>query len=154
MPNKDVILTEEGLEKLKAELKRLKEKDRKEVINRIKTAKEFGDLSENSEYDDAKNEQAFIEGRIQELEIMIKNARIVENSKSTECVGMGSKVDVEVEGDRETYLIVGPTESDPISGKISSESPVGQALIGSKKGDKVCVQTPDGSVEYKILSIN
>lgn len=153
MPNKDVLLTAEGLEKLKAELKQLKEKDRKEVINRIKTAKEFGDLSENSEYDDAKNEQAFIEGRIQELENMIKHAKIVANAKGKDAVGLGSTVKVEVEGDVETYYIVGPTESDPISGKISSESPVGLALMGAKKGDKVMVETPDGGVEYKIISV-
>ncbi len=153
MPNKEVILTQEGLEKLKAELKNLKEKDRKEVIGRIKTAKEFGDLSENSEYDDAKNEQAFIEGRIQELELMIKQAKIVASSKGSDIIGLGSTIEVEVEGDKETYFIVGPTESDPVSGKISSESPVGKALIGSKKGAKVTIQTPDGSVEYKVLAI-
>lgn len=153
MPSKDVLLTIDGLEKLKEELKKLKEKDRKEVINRIKVAKEFGDLSENSEYDDAKNEQAFIEGRIQELETMVKHSRIVEGAKGNDAVGLGSTVEVEIEGEKEVYYIVGPTESDPISGKISSESPVGQAFIGSKKGEKVSVQTPDGSVQYKIISI-
>ena len=153
MPNKDVMLTAEGLEKLKLELKRLKEKDRKEVIGRIKTAKEFGDLSENSEYDDAKNEQAFIEGRIQDLETMIKNAKVVSGATSNTIVGLGSTVEIEAEGDKETYLIVGPTEADPISGKISSESPVGRALIEGKKGDKIMVSTPDGKVEYKIINI-
>ncbi|MDO8513464.1 MAG: transcription elongation factor GreA [bacterium] len=153
MVSKDILLTQEGLEKLKEELENLKEKDRKEVINRIKIAKEFGDLSENSEYEDAKNEQAFIEGRIQDIEVMIKHSKIVSGVATGEAVGIGSTVEVVVDGDKETYFIVGPTESDPISGKISSESPVGRALIGGKKGDKVTVNTPDGAAVYKISSI-
>jgi transcription elongation factor GreA len=152
MPNKDVLLTAEGLVKLKSELKKLKEVDRKEVIGRIKTAKEFGDLSENSEYEDAKNEQAFIEGRIQELESMIKHAQIISNeNKGT--ISVGNSVLVQIDGEEETFHIVGPTETDPISGKISSESPVGQALLGKKKGDEVQVQAPDGSMTYKIMEV-
>jgi transcription elongation factor GreA len=150
---KDILLTEEGLEKIKTELKKLKDVDRKEVIARIKTAKEFGDLSENSEYDEAKNEQAFIEGRIQELETMLKHAKIVDGKSSKGAITLGSTVEVEIEGDKETFYVVGPTESDPLQGKISSESPVGQALMGKVKGNSVQVQTPDGTTEYKILEV-
>ncbi len=150
---KDVMLTQEGLEKIKAELKKLKDHDRKEVIGRIKVAKEFGDLSENSEYDEAKNEQAFIEGKIQELESMIKHAKIIAKGAKDGIVNVGDTVIVEVDGDKETYALVGPTETDPVSGKISAESPVGRALIGAKKGEKITVQTPDGSFEYKIIEV-
>lgn len=150
---KDVMLTTEGLDKLKEELKRLKETDRKEVIARIKNAKEFGDLSENSEYEDAKNEQAFIEGRIQELESMIKHARIIDNEKGHDVVGLGSSIKIKTDGITEAFQIVGPTESDPIKGKISSESPVGRSLIGKAKGEKVKVTTPDGPVTYEIIEV-
>ena len=149
----EILLTLEGLDKLKAELKKLQELDRKEVIDRIKNAKDFGDLSENSEYADAKDTQAFIEGRIQELETMIKHATIVNNNLEQGLVGMGSEVIVEIEGKKETYRIVGSTESDPIEGKISAVSPVGKALMGKTVGDKVEVETPDGSIVYKILAV-
>lgn len=149
---KEILLTQEGLEKLKGELRKLKEVDRKEVISRIKTAKEFGDLSENSEYDDAKNEQAFVEGRIQELEATIKYSKIVEHKNNGD-ISVGSVVEVEVEGDKETLIIAGQTESDPINGKISSDSPVARALIGKKKGEAVDITTPNGKVKYKIISV-
>ena len=150
---KEILLTKEGLQKLEEELKILKENSRKEVIARIKTAREFGDLSENSEYEDAKNEQSFIEGRIQELESMIKHAKIVEGNSQKGIVSIGSEVTVDIEGEKETFFIVGSTESDPVNGKISSESPVGRALMGKTKGDKIAVNTPDGKVEYKIIGI-
>ncbi len=149
----EVLLTKEGLDKLKAELKKLQELDRKEIIDRIKNAKDFGDLSENSEYADAKDTQSFIEGRIQELEKMIKHAKVIENHTKQGSIGVGSEVVVEIDGEKETYNIVGSTESDPLSGKISAVSPVGKALVGKSKDDKIEVDTPDGTITYKILSV-
>lgn len=149
---KELFLTERGLEKLKEELKRLKTKDRPEVITRIQAARDFGDLSENAEYEDAKNEQAFIEGRILELEDMLKRAKVVKKEdKGT--VSIGSVVVCVVDGETEEVEIVGASESDPLNGKISSESPVGKALFGHKSGETVTVNTPGGSVEYKIKSL-
>lgn len=150
---KDIVLTEEGLVKIKNELANLKER-RKDVIARIQTAKEFGDLSENAEYDDARNEQSFVEGRIQELQEMIKQAKVVsKQSHSTDSVSLGSKVTVTVDGDSEEYELVGVNESDPVNGKISIESPTGKALMGAKKGEKVIVETPGGKLEYSITHI-
>lgn len=149
----EVLLTKEGLNKLKTELKKLQELDRKEIIDRIKNAKDFGDLTENSEYTDAKDTQSFIEGRIQELEKMIKHAKIIDNNSKQGTIGVGSEVIVSIDGDKETYHIVGSTESDPLEGKISAVSPVGKALMGKAKGDKIEVDTPDGTITYKILSI-
>ncbi len=149
---KEVVLTQEGLEKLKNELAEFKVR-RKGVIARIQTAKEFGDLSENAEYDDARNEQSFVEGRIQELEEMIKRAKIVTRHAGGMTVDLGSKVTVECEGDKEQYELVGVNESDPLQGKVSVESPIGKALVGAKQGDTVVVSTPGGKLEYKIISI-
>lgn len=149
---KEILMTAEGLEKLKAELSELIQKSRPEVVARIKTAKELGDLSENAEYASAKEDQSFIEGRIQELEQQIKQAKVVAGAhKGT--IGIGSEIAVEIEGDKDNYEIVGPTESDPAKGRISIDSPVGRAVLGHKAGDKVKVQTPDGAVEYKIISV-
>ena len=149
---KDVVLTPEGLAKIKIELEELKSSGRKAVVARIKAAKELGDLSENAEYDDARNEQSFIEGRIQELESMIVNARVIQH-KSNSTVDLGCTVTVEVDGDDETYEIVGAAESNPTTGKISSESPIGAALLGHKVGDVVKVKSPAGEFSCKVKKI-
>lgn len=156
MVNKEVILTSEGLVKLEAELDQLKSEKRREVADRIKQAISYGDLSENSEYDDAKNEQAFIEGRIITLEKMLRNARIIQDDEvDTEAVSVGSKVslkDVEF-NDIVEYTIVGSAESNPAESRISNESPVGQALLGKRKGDLVDVNVPVGKIQYEVLDI-
>jgi len=153
---KEVLLTVEGLKKLEEELEHLKTVKRKEVADRIKQAIEFGDISENSEYDDAKNEQAFIEGRILTLEKQLRNARIIDDSElSTEVVSLGSTVvlkDLEL-GDILEYEIVGSMEADPIEKKISNESPVGKAVLGQKIGSVVTVEVPAGNLQYQILEI-
>ncbi len=156
MAEKDVFLTLEGLKKLEEELDRLKTVRRREVAERIKQALAFGDISENSEYDEAKNEQAQLEERIAKLEAMLRNAKLIDDDEiSTDIVTMGSKVVVkDLEFDEEMeYTIVGSAEADPFNGKISNESPVGSALLGKKKGDIVEVQVPDGIIKYKIISI-
>lgn len=152
--SKDAILTPEGLEKLKAELIELKEKGRKEVIERIRNAKEFGDLSENAEYEDAKNQQSFVEGRIQELDETIKHAKIISKSADKSVVNVGDKVVIDCGEGRESYEIVGVNESDPLSGKISVESPIANAIVGKKVGEVITVPTPDGERKCKILVIN
>ncbi|HOM03462.1 MAG TPA: transcription elongation factor GreA [Acetivibrio sp.] len=157
MVNKEVVLTYEGLQKLEQELENLKTVKRREVAERIKQALSFGDISENSEYDEAKNEQAYIEGRIFQLENMLKNAKVIdEDDIKTDVVGIGSKVKVlDMEFDEEVeYYIVGSTEADPSQYKISNESPVGKALIGQKQGSVVEVMVPDGVIKFKILEIN
>ena len=157
MQNKEVVLTYEGLQKLEQELENLKTVRRREVAERIKQALSFGDLSENSEYDEAKNEQAYVEGRIVQLENMLKNAKVIdEDEVKTDAVSIGSKVKVlDKEYDEEVeYHIVGSTEADPSKYKISYESPVGKALIGKKKGTLVEVDVPDGTIKFKILEIN
>lgn len=152
---KDILITEEGLEKLKVELKELLEVRRPEVISRIKGAKELGDLSENAEYSAAKDEQSFIEGRIQELEEVIKHAKIAENATARNgLINIGSSVKVLVDGDEDSFEVVGPTESDPTKGKISIDSPVGKALLGRKAKDTVAVETPDGKIQYKVVSVS
>ena len=153
---KQVILTEEGLKNLEAELENLKTVKRKEVAEKIKVALSFGDLSENSEYDEAKNEQGIIEARILEIEAMLKNVKVIdEHELSTELVNVGSKVKVkDMEYDEVIdYKIVGPSEANPMEGRISDESPVGAAFIGHKEGDLVNVETPGGICTYKIMEI-
>ena len=155
MEENKVLLTQEGYNKLQEELAYLKGPKKMEVAAKIKEAKEFGDLSENSEYDEAKNEQALLEAKIAELEVMVRNAEIVDNI-STKEVGIGTLVklyDYEFEEEIE-YHIVGSTEIDLASGKISVESPVGKALFGHKQGDEVDVEVPDGVAKYKILEIS
>ncbi len=144
---KDVILTPEGLEKLKAELEDLTTNKRREVAERIKDAREYGDISENSEYDDAKNEQAMLEGKILDLEEKLRSASVIDARElSTDVVQVGSAVTIKPEkGKSETYTIVGSAESDPKQRKLSNESPVGRALIGKGKGEKVTVALPNGS---------
>ncbi|KNF07829.1 transcription elongation factor GreA [Gottschalkia purinilytica] len=157
MLEKEIFLTSEGLKKIEEELDQLKTVRRKEVAERIKQALAFGDISENSEYDEAKNEQAQVEERIAKLENMLRNARIIDEEEiSIEVVSIGSKVTVkDIEFDEELqYTIVGSAEADPYEGKISNESPVGSALIGRKVNEIVEVQVPDGVIKYEILSIN
>jgi transcription elongation factor GreA len=144
---KDVILTPEGLEKLKAELEELTTTKRREVAERIKDAREYGDISENSEYDDAKNEQAMLESRIANLEEKLRSAILVDASElSTDVVQVGSQVKVKdgESGKSETYTIVGSAEANPAEKKLSNESPVGRALIGHKAKETVTVQLPNG----------
>jgi transcription elongation factor GreA len=153
---KETILTESGLRKLEEELEHLKGTRRKEIAERIKQAKEFGDLFENAEYDDAKNEQAFVEGRILQLEQMLRNARVIDNnSAGSGAVTVGSTVRVRdvAAGDEISYTIVGSAEADPHRDMISNESPVGQALIGRKQGETVTVRVPAGTLKYTILEI-
>lgn len=153
---KEIVLTREGLEKLERELDDLKTVHRKEVNDRIRQAKEFGDLSENAEYEDAKQEQAFIEGRILKLESMIRNARIIEESEyASGEVHLGCTVKVKDLRSSATheFWIVGSAEADPVNQRISNESPLGRALMGNKKGATVDVATPRGVVKYKIESI-
>jgi transcription elongation factor GreA len=149
-------MTQAGKEKLEQELEYLKTVKRKEVVERIKIARSFGDLSENSEYDSAKEEQAFVEGRITTLENMIRNAKIIsEGELAGDTVSLGSSVTfVELpDGDEETYTIVGSAEADPFEGKISNDSPIAKSLMGKKVGDQVSVQTPGGEMSVRIVSI-
>lgn len=153
--NKEIILTESGLKKVEEELEELKSVRRREVAERIKQAIEFGDISENSEYEDAKNEQAFIEGRIITLEKMLRNVKVIEDTKGTNEVSIGSTVklkDLEY-GDEIVYTIVGSMEAEPDDNKISNESPVGKAILGHKKGEIVEVSVPAGSLKYEIIDI-
>ncbi|GEN34541.1 transcription elongation factor GreA [Aneurinibacillus danicus] len=156
MTEKEVILTAAGLQKLEEELEQLKTVKRREVAQRIKEAISYGDLSENSEYEEAKNEQAFIEGRIITLEKMLRNARVISGDElNTGIVSVGSTVKVkDLEFDEEMeFKIVGSAESDPTQNKISNESPVGLALLGKSKGSIVDVNVPAGVVRYEILDI-
>ena len=155
MPEKEVILTLEGLKKLEEELEMLKTQRRKQVAERIKQAIEFGDISENSEYDDAKTEQSFVEGRIITLEKMLRNAKVIDDNDQRDQVVVGSTVllkDVEI-GDNEEYTIVGSAEADPTVNKISNESPVGKAVLGHPKGTIVEVLVPAGIIHYEIMDI-
>lgn len=153
---KETLLTAEGLKKLEEELAHYKSVRRIEVAQRIKTAIEYGDISENSEYDDAKNEQAFIEGHIIELENKINTAKIIDEKTRKNVVSVGSKVILLDEEFNEEldYVIVGSSEADPFNNRISNESPVGSAILGKKKGATVEVNTPDGVATFKILAIS
>lgn len=156
MNDKEIILTQEGLTKLQNELDELKTVHRREVNDRIRQAKEYGDLSENAEYEDAKQEQAFIEGRILKIESMIRNARIIDASDfSAGEVHIGAVVKVKDLKNDDTYefTIVGSAEADPPKQRISNESPLGSALLGHKKGETVDVTTPRGVVKYRIEQI-
>jgi transcription elongation factor GreA len=149
-------MTREGKEKLEQELEYLKTVKRKEVVERIKIARSFGDLSENSEYDSAKEEQAFVEGRVTTLENMIRNAKIIEGEADTSQVSLGRTVTFTElpDGDEETYTIVGSAEADPFEGKISNDSPIAKSLLGHKVDDEVTVQTPGGEMLVKIVEIS
>lgn len=156
--DKHVYLTKEGLEKLQQDLETMKTVRRKEVAERLKQAIGFGDLSENSEYDDAKNEQAFIEGEIQRMEEMLINVVVIEEGAKVEdgSIAIGSKVVIRFVGDdeEEEYKIVGTVEADPMNNRISNESPVGKAIIGHKAGDIVEIEVPNGIVQYEILKVD
>lgn len=155
--SKQYVMTYEGVKKLEGELEYLKTVRRKEITEKIKVALGYGDLSENSEYDEAKNDQAFVEGRIVQLEAMLKNAVVVDESEiPSDMVSVGSKVKVkDFEFDEEVeYTIVGSAEADPMNFKISNESPVGKALIGKKVGEIVEVVIPDGVNKFEILEIS
>ena len=157
MVNKEVILTCEGLKKLEKELEFLKGTKRREIAERIKQALSFGDISENSEYDEAKNEQGQIETRIAQIETMLKHAKVIdEDEVRTDRVTLGSKVKLlDIEYDEQLdYQIVGSTEANPSESKISNESPVGKALMGKEKGDIIEVSVPDGIIKFKILEIH
>ena len=154
--SKQIILTEEGLKNLESELENLKTVKRKEVAEKIKVALYFGDLSENSEYDEAKNEQAIMESRILEIEAMLKNVKLInEHELSTDIIHVGSKVKVhDINYDEVVdYRIVGSSEADPREGRISDESPVGAALLGHREGETVRFLTPGGECVYKIVEI-
>jgi len=156
MSSKEVILTQSGFKKLEEELAYLKSVKRREVAARIKTAISFGDLSENAEYDNAKNEQAFIEGKIITLEKMLRNAKLIEDDEvSRDTVGVGSTVRLQEIGGGEPFefTIVGTAESDPANNRISNESPVGRAILGFPVGSEVDVKAPAGTIKYKILEI-
>jgi transcription elongation factor GreA len=157
MTEKEVFLTYEGLKKIEKELEELKTVKRKDIAERIKTALEFGDISENSEYDEAKNDQAQLELRIATLENILKHAKVIdEDDINTNIVCVGVKVRVKDLDTKEEidYTIVGSTEVDPFHDKISNESPVGSALMGKKKGDKVKINVPEGIVNLKIIEIH
>lgn len=153
------LVTKEGLRKLKEELEHLKTVRRQEVASRLKEAISYGDLSENSEYEEAKNEQAFVEGRILELEGKIKNAKIITEKKADvrhKEIDIGSTVQLlnTTDGDeQETYTIVGSTEADPLEHKISNESPIGKSLLGRSRGDKVTIQSPSGVIAYEVVNV-
>lgn len=149
----DFYLTKEGIAELEAELKDLKGNKRKEVASALKEAKEFGDLSENTDWDDAKARQLFIEGRISEVENILKHAKVIEKA-SSDIVEVGSTVHVELENYKHTFQIVGSTEANPEQGKISDESPIGKALIGKRVGEHAEVEIPAGTITYKIKKIS
>jgi transcription elongation factor GreA len=156
MSNNTVYLTKEGLEKLEAELNYLVNVRRKEIADQIAEAKAEGDISENAGYDEAKNAQAFLEGRIREVENKIRNAQLIDElSSPANVVALGRKVVVQEAGTTfdESYSIVGSVEVDPKNGRISNESPMGKALLGKKVGDKVTVKTPSGEIAFTILKV-
>ncbi|MDE6357314.1 MAG: transcription elongation factor GreA [Eubacteriales bacterium] len=153
---KKIILTQEGLKNLEDELQDLKVVRRKDVAAKIKEARGQGDLSENAEYDAAKEEQAEIEARIVTIENMLRNAEVIDSETNTDSVSIGNKIklfDNEFEEEVE-YTLVGSAEADPFNGKISNESPIGSALLGHKVGDTIEAETPDGTISFKILEIN
>ncbi len=153
MANENYI-TQQGLEKLKQEYNYLINTKRKEVAERIATAKDFGDLSENAEYDAAKEEQAIMEARISELKQLLKDAVIIEENNNHDSVSIGSTIKVKNDGITKEYKIVGSQEADPSQGLISNESPIGRAFLGRKKGETVEIQVPKGVMEWQILEIN
>ncbi len=147
-------LTPAGLQKVQEEIKLLSTVKRQEIADRLTFAIQQGDISENADYEVAKQDQAFVEGRIQDLEAVLRHAKIIENDTSLDEVQVGSRVTVTEDGfSPETYTIVGPTEAYPANGFISHESPVGVSLLGKRVGEKACVQTPGGQIEFTITSI-
>ena len=152
--DKPVLLTPEGRQRLEVELEELRTVRRAEIAERIKYAKDFGDISENAEYDEAKNEQGMLEGRILVVENMIRNAVIIEEGSESGLVSVGTTVEVKDDFGKQTFTIVGPAEVDVTTGRISMESPVGKALLGHRVGDTVDVQSPGGPRQIRIVKIN
>jgi transcription elongation factor GreA len=155
--DREIILTPEGFQRLKEEIEYLSSVKRDEVAERIRASREFGDISENSEYDDAKNEQAMLEARIYALEERLRSAIVIDSdSIATDVVGVGTKVTLQdmQRGDVVQYAIVGSAEADPSAHKLSNESPVGRAILGHKPGDKVTVAVPQGAKKFKVLAID
>lgn len=156
MVDREIILTPEGYRRLKDEVDYLSTTKREEVAERIRNSRDFGDISENSEYDDAKNEQALLEARIYALEEKLRGATVIDSGAiKTDTVGVGTKVTIQdmERGDVVQYAIVGSAEADPTDHKLSNESPVGRAIMGRKPGDKVTVAVPQGSKKFKVLAI-
>ncbi|MBN1995420.1 MAG: transcription elongation factor GreA [Anaerolineae bacterium] len=154
MTDKPVYLTLEGKEKLEEELEYLVNVRRKEVAAEIQAAKEEGDITENSAYDEAKLTQGFVEGRIQTIEAQLRNAQIIDGNGKSDHIDVGSTVTVAEDGmGEETYYIVGSAEADPVNGRISNESPIGKALLGAKVGDTVMAETPGGAIMFKVIKI-
>jgi len=155
MDDKPVLITREGLRKLEEEYEELVGPRRREIAERIRHARDFGDISENAEYIEAKNEQSLVEGRIQMLEGMIRNAVLIEEAERQKgVIEVGATVKVETVDGAERYAIVGPAEADPLKGMISNESPLGRALLGHKAGDEVEWSAPSGTGRVKILTVN
>ena len=148
-----VYLTKEGLTDLQKELKQLVEVERVTIAERIKSARENNDISENAEYESARDRQSFVEGRIRELEEILKNVSVIAENKKTDIIGLGSTVKVHIDGGDEVFKIVGAPEANPIENKISHESPLGEALLGKKIGQHVEVDAPIGKLTYTVLSI-
>jgi transcription elongation factor GreA len=150
------FLTREGFEKLQEELDFLRSTKREEIANRLHEAMEGGELIENAEYEAAKNEQAFVEGRIKELEVLLATSRVVDEAPASSGIQVGSTVTLVEEGskDKEEYIIVGAAEADPVEGKISNESPLGRALLNHKEGDLVQVDAPAGSFKVKVVKVS
>lgn len=150
---REFYVTKEGLAKLQAELDDLTKNQRPQVAKELKEAKEYGDLSENASWDTAKDHQAFVEGRIAEVEQILRHAVIIKAPRSTDKVAIGSKVHLELENGKQVYTIVGSQEASPEEGRISNESPIGQALMGRAKGEEVEINVPSGTMTYKIVHI-
>ncbi len=155
MDKKQFFVTQKGLEELRLELENLQKKKRAEVVDRVATARSMGDLSENSEYHAAREELSLVDGRIEELEELVKKVQIIEeNSKGSKIIKLGSQVTIKVNGREEVFSLVGELEADPHEKKISHESPLGKSLIGKKPGDRVEVEAPAGKISYHILKIH
>ncbi|MDP3981950.1 MAG: transcription elongation factor GreA [bacterium] len=147
-------ITKEGESKLLEELEYLKNSKRKELAERLQKAISFGDLSENFDYSNTKEEQGMVEGRIAEIEYLLKSAEVVEQTSQSDKVAIGSTVMLDQDGESSTFTITGPQEANPLEGKLSAESPLGMALIGKRKGEKVQAETPGGRVEYMVKDIS
>jgi transcription elongation factor GreA len=147
------ILTEEGHKNMLVELEELKNTRRPKAVERLKKAREMGDLSENSEYVAAREDLSFIDGRIQEIEAILKDIQVIKANKNTSTIDIGSTIHVEVNGSKDTFMIVGEMEADLTQKKLSHQSPIGKALMGAKKGEKVSIEIPAGTVTYLILDI-
>jgi transcription elongation factor GreA len=153
--NDDVFLTKDGLQELTDELRNLKEEKLPKLIERVAKARSFGDLSENSEYTNSREDLSFVEGRIEEIEEIISKAKVIQaNPSNNEVVSLGSKVTVQLNGKQHVFTVVGEWEADPAEKKISQDSPLGRALIGKRKGEEVQVEAPAGKVNYTILKVH